>query len=141
MAYPIATAVNTQICGQGDAANQEEKGVDRVEDKHGNRDREAFHDGGADQVEQGEQGEDGDKDDIVDDGVVAAVGFLYRVADECHDENGHEELVGTKSACARPRANPREFATTNLEAPEGDLHDLHALPKRSKINCREMKAV
>jgi hypothetical protein len=55
-------------------------------------DREGFHEGRGDEVEEGEHGEDGAEHAVVDDGWVASCGVRNNVAHECHDEEGPEEL-------------------------------------------------
>lgn len=81
------------VCSQGDATNKEQKSVERVEYKHGDRNSEAFHDGGANQVEERQHGENGDEHDIVDDRRVAGDGIGDDIADQRHDQEGHQELV------------------------------------------------
>lgn len=82
-----------EVCGQGNTANEEEEHIDGVEGDHSEGNGKAFHDGGADQVEQGEHSENGDEHGVVDNGVIAGESVGDDVARQREDEEGHEKLA------------------------------------------------
>lgn len=94
--------MHAQVGSEGDAADEEQKRVERVQSKHGDWNGESVHDGSSDQVDERQHGEDGDEHDVVDDGRVAGEGIVDDVSSQREDEEGHEELSKRRvSGCAR----------------------------------------
>ena len=122
--YKVRTAMRTEIGSKGNAAHEEEEGVERICDDHEHgRHGEVLLYCGHDQVEQGEQPKHRHKHDVVHNRRVAAKGLCDHVASECHDEQRAEELemVWCGQCCRVAVASACDEGTAYLQPPESEV--------------------
>ena len=90
----VMAAVDVEVSCECDTTDEEEDGVECIRCEHEEwRDGEGLVDCSHNEVEQRQHSEDGDKHDIVDYRGITASRVGDHVSNECHYEEGPEELL------------------------------------------------
>lgn len=85
--HVVTAAVHSELRCERNAADQEQQGVETVDDDHEQRvDGEGLVEGGREQIDEREHGEDGEEHAVVDDRWVAGECVMDHVAGQGHDE-------------------------------------------------------